>query len=85
MYWSYWIKIFNDFHGIIKSIKITMYWIMTFKESIKVIMYSIKALKMFIKINMYSIITFINSINVTPRSWGSVDYPSTRGILVNVG
>ena len=38
----YWIRIFNDFHEIIKFIKIMVYWNTTFEDSIKVIVYSIK-------------------------------------------
>ena len=32
----YWIRTFNDFHGITKSIKIMVYWIMTFKDKVMV-------------------------------------------------
>ena len=34
--------IFNNFHGIIKSIKIMVYLITIFKDSIKFMVYSIK-------------------------------------------
>ena len=43
----YWIRTFNDFHGIIKSIKIMVHLIMTLKDSIKVMVYLIKT---FIKV-----------------------------------
>ena len=74
----YWITIFNDFYGIIKSIKIMVYWIMifkgfikvimylikTFKKSIKVMVYSIRILKKYIQIIVYWIKTFIDSLKV---------------------
>ena len=41
----YWIKTFNDFHEIRKSIKIMMYWITIFNSFIKVMEYSIKTFK----------------------------------------
>ena len=49
---------FNDFHGIIKSIKIMVYWIIILKDFIKVKVYSIKTFKKFIKVLVYSIKTF---------------------------
>ena len=46
------------------SIKVMVYWIMTFKDFIKVITYSIKTFKKSIKTKVYLIITFIDSIKV---------------------
>ena len=45
----YWIRTFNNFHRITKSIKIMLYWIRTFKDSIKVMVYLIKNFKDFKK------------------------------------
>ena len=52
------ITIFNDFYGIIKFIKIMVYWIITFKDSIKVRVYSIKTFKKSIKVMIYLIKIF---------------------------